>query len=145
VARLEGNSWVVQMATANTSFAGPDAADDPQWRVYVGKGTCSPTPGPTTVFDPAGADPLPCVAPAILSKSDTSPSGGGTVSFRWDAVAGATLYRVARRQGNSWVVQGTPTGTSWTGADAADDPQWRVYVGKGTCSPLPGATTVFDP
>jgi hypothetical protein len=38
--------------------------------------------------------PQACSAPVIVSKSDTSPSGGGTVSFSWDPVAGATSYRV---------------------------------------------------
>jgi hypothetical protein len=145
VARRQGSSWVVVATVSGTTYSGADAADDPQWRVYVGTGTCTPVPGPTTVFDPTGTPSQTCTAPVITEDNDTDNSGAGTVSFTWEAVPGATGYRVARHNGSSWTVVATVSGTTYTGADTASDPQWRVYVGAGTCVPVPGPTTVFDP
>jgi hypothetical protein len=65
--------------------------------------------------------------------------------MNWNPIVGATGYRVARREGGAWVVKATVTGTTYTGADAADDPQWRIYVGTGSCTPVPGPATAFDP
>ena len=143
VARLSGGTWSTVTTTSATSYSGPDGIDDPDWRVYVATGSCAPTPGPATVFDPDGAGS--CDAPSISSDSDTDSVGGGTVSFTWTPVAGANSYRISRRNGAIWMVVGTVTGTSYTGPDAADDPQWRVYIATGTCTPVPGPATAFDP
>jgi hypothetical protein len=143
VARRNGSSWSVVATTSGTTYTGTDTSSDPEWRVYVAGGSCTPAPGPATVFDPDGLPP--CAAPTIASDSDTSPSGAGTVTMNWSPVLGATSYRVARRTGSSWTVVATVTGTSYTGADAADDPQWRVYVAAGSCTPVPGPATAFDP
>jgi subtilase family serine protease len=87
-----------------------------------------------------------CSAPTITSHSDTSPNGGGTVTFAWSAVSGATRYTVQRQNSSgSWSTITTTSGTSYRGRDASSDPQWRVYVSSGTCSPLPGPATTFDP
>lgn len=67
------------------------------------------------------------------------------MTFSWSAVSGASAYRVARKNGSSWVVQATVAGTSFSGADASADPDWRVYVATETCVPTPGPATVFDP
>lgn len=144
VARRQGSTWVVVTTVSGTSFSGADAADDPQWRVYVGTGACTPTPGPATAFDPTGASQV-CTAPVLSDESDTDDSGAGTVSFSWNAIPGATGYRIARQQNGAWTVVATVFGTSYTGTDLDDDPQWRIYAGSGTCVPLPGPATVFDP
>jgi subtilisin family serine protease len=102
--------------------------------------TASPTPAPTPTPEPT------CAAPTITSHSDTKPTGGGTVSFTWAPVPGAITYRV-QRQGNngSWSTRKTSSATSFTGSDPSSDPFWRVFVYTGTCAPIPGPATVFDP
>ena len=88
-----------------------------------------------------------CAAPLILTHSDTKPSGGGTVSFSWSAVSGATNYSVERqRTDGTWSVRATISATSFTGSDASNDPNWRVYVhtSNGSCT-TPGTATVFNP
>jgi len=146
VARLEGGNWTMVSTVFGNSFTGPDGADDPDWRVYVGSGSCMPVPGPVTAFNPSGTPEQPsCTAPQILDSSDSSSSGAGLVSFRWAPVDGATGYRVARKQNGSWVVLDTVASTFYSGEDADDDPEWRVYVGTGTCEPVPGPVTILDP
>jgi hypothetical protein len=143
VARREGTAWVIKATVFGTSYSGVDAADDPQWRIYAVSGSCTPLPGPATAFDPAGIPD--CTPPAITSDSDTIANGAGVVTFSWSPVEGAMSYRIARREGTAWVIKGTVSGTSYSGADAADDPQWRVYVASGSCKPVPGPATAFDP
>jgi subtilisin family serine protease len=111
--------------------------------------TSTPTPTPTATATqtptdfPVGAA---CAAPVITSSSDTKPDRRGTVSFSWSAVPGAGTYRVQReRTDGSWATRQTSSETSYTGADAGDDPFWRVYIWSGTCAPLPGPAIVFDP
>jgi hypothetical protein len=67
------------------------------------------------------------------------------VSFSWNAVPGATRYTVQRALFGFWVTIAQPTTTSFSGSDASNDPSWRVMVSAGTCSPLPGPATTFDP
>ncbi|KKR92083.1 hypothetical protein A3A55_04005 [Candidatus Roizmanbacteria bacterium RIFCSPLOWO2_01_FULL_40_14] len=99
--------------------------------------TSTPTPSPT---------PISCAAPTIISHSDTNPTRGGTVSFAWNPVAGASNYRVQRQNNsNSWSTRTTTSSTSFTGGDVSNDPNWRVFVYSGSCSPIPGPATVFDP
>jgi subtilisin family serine protease len=86
-----------------------------------------------------------CVAPTILSHTDTNPSRGGTVSFTWSPVEGATQYRVQRQTSSGWSTRRTSSATSYTGSDSSSDPSWRVYVYQGSCTPIPGPATVFDP
>ena len=143
IARRNGTSWTVVATTSATSYTGADSTSDPQWRVYVASGSCSPVPGPATAFDPDGLPP--CTAPVIANDSDTSPSGAGTVTMSWNPVPGAASYRVARRDSDSWVVKATVSGTTYTGADGTDDPQWRIYVAAGSCTGVPGPATAFDP
>lgn len=113
----------------------------------------TPTPTPTTKLLPTST-PLPtptptaapsCTAPIITSHSDTSPTGGGTVSFTWNAVSGASYYRVQRQRGGTWFTRATTNSTNYTGFDASNDPNWQVYVYSGSCTPIPGPATVFDP
>ena len=144
VARREGALWVSRGAYSSTTYVGPDGADDPQWRIYVASGSCTPIPGPAAFVDPHGLPPA-CTAPVLKSDTDTNPTGGGTVTMTWDPVPGATGYRVARREGGVWVVKTNVATTSYSGADAADDPQWRIYVGAGSCTGIPGPATAFDP
>lgn len=110
------------------------------------------TPAPPTATPTATATPTPtppslaCAAPTITSQSDTNPTGGGTVSFTWNPVDGATGYRVQRqRNDGTWSTRQTSSATSFTGSDSSSDPLWRVYVSAGTCTPIPGPATVFDP
>ena len=101
--------------------------------------TATPTPTPT----PA---PISCTAPTIISHSDTNPTGGGTVSFTWGAIAGATSYRVQRQRiDGTWATRVTTSSTSFSGSDGSNDPNWRVFVYAGSCTPIPGPSTVFDP
>ena len=144
ITRRSGTSWVGLGTTANRSWSGTDPSDDPEYRVYVATGTCTPTPGPATTFDPSGFS-AQCAAPTIESTSDTNSSGGGTVTFSWGAVPGASTYRITRRSGTSWVGLGTTANRSWSGTDPADDPDYRVYLATGTCTPVPGPATTFDP
>ncbi len=114
----------------------------------------TPTPAPTATATPA-ATPTPaptpapapiCVAPTITSHSDTNPTGGGTVSFTWNQVPGATQYRVQRqRTGGTWETRRTSSATSFSGSDSSTDPFWRVLVSAGSCTPIPGPATTFDP
>jgi len=145
ITRRSGSSWVGLGTTANRSWSGTDPSDDPEYRVYVATGTCTPTPGPATTFDPTGSGGTSCSAPSITATSDTDPTGAGTVSFSWSPVPGASTYRITRRSGSGWVGLGTTANTSWSGLDPTDDPDYRVYVASGTCTPIPGPATTFDP
>jgi len=101
--------------------------------------TVTPTPTPSSL-------PNTCVAPTILTHSDTNPTRGGTVSFSWKAVAGATRYRVQRQNSRgTWSTRTTTSATKYTASDASSDPNWRIFVYAGTCTPIPGPVTVFDP
>jgi len=70
---------------------------------------------------------------------------GGTITISWQPDDGATTYRVLHRQGTSWVSRGAYSVTSYTGLDGADDPEWRIYVASGTCTPIPRPQTFVDP
>ena len=61
------------------------------------------------------------------------------------AAACARLFSSAGAASVDEFSRGTYTATSYTGADGADDPQWRVYVASGTCTPIPGPQTYVDP
>ena len=106
-------------------------------------GIATPTPTLTPTPTPP---PISCEAPTIISSSDTNPTRGGTISLTWNAVAGASAYRV-QRQTNSggWSTRTTTSSTSFIGGDSSSDPNWRVFVYSGTCSPLPGPSTAIDP
>lgn len=105
--------------------------------------TSTPTSTPTVTPSPT---PVPCLAPTIISYSDTNPTRGGTVSLSWNGVNGASTYRVQRQNNNGdWSTRTTTSSTSFTGGDASSDPNWRVFVYSGTCRPLPGPSTVLDP
>lgn len=111
--------------------------------------TSTPTPTPTSIPSPTptpSVTPGSCTAPIITSHSDTNPTGGGTVSFTWNAVTGAASYRVQRqRSDGTWSTRSTTSSTSFTGSDASNDPNWRVFVFSGSCTPIPGSATVFNP
>ncbi len=99
----------------------------------------------STVLNVTAAAPA-CTAPAIIAHSDTNPTGGGTVSFTWNRVAGASLYRVQRqRSDGTWATRTTTSLSSFTGSDSSFDPNWRVFVYSGSCVPIPGPATVFNP
>lgn len=88
-----------------------------------------------------------CTAPTILTHSDTNQSDGGSVTFTWGTVPGATQYRVQRqRTDGSWSTRQTSSSTSFSGQDTSADPNWRVFVrsSDGSCS-TPGASVVFNP
>ncbi len=103
----------------------------------------TPTPTPTLTPTPI---PVSCTAPIITSHSDTNPTGGGTVSFSWNGVSGATQYRIQRQRGDgTWSTRATTSSTSFTGSDASNDSIWRVFVFAGSCTPIPGPATVFNP
>jgi len=107
--------------------------------------TPTPSPSPTPTPTPTSA-PISCEAPTIISHSDTKPTSGGTVSFSWSPVAGASTYRVQRQNSTgSWSTRKTTSSTSFTGGDASNDPNWIVFVYSGSCTPLPGPATIFDP
>lgn len=106
--------------------------------------TLTPTPTPTLTPTPTPT-PISCAAPTIISHSDTNPNKGGTVSFSWSSVAGASKYRVQRQNGSSWSTRTTTSSTSFTGGDSSNDPNWRVFVYSGSCSPIPGPSVIFDP
>jgi hypothetical protein len=102
------------------------------------------TPAPTaTQVSTSGSSA--CPAPTITSASDTSPNGGGVVSFSWKRVSGATSYQISRQEDGKWVAQGTTSSTSYSHGDPWPDPKWRVRVIAGTCGALPGQATEFDP
>lgn len=109
--------------------------------VYSSVASSSPTATPTPT-----PNPISCTAPTIISHSDTNPTRGGTVSFSWNSVVGASNYRVQRQNSSgSWSTRTTTSSTSFTGGDSSNDPNWRVFVYSGSCSPIPGPATVFDP
>jgi len=115
--------------------------------VYSSVASSSPTPTPTPSPTPTPTPtPISCAAPTITSHSDTRPTGGGTVSFAWSPVVGASNYRVQRQNSSgSWSTRTTTSSTNFTGGDSSNDPNWRVFVYSGSCSPIPGPATVFDP
>ncbi|OGG29185.1 hypothetical protein A2971_00310 [Candidatus Gottesmanbacteria bacterium RIFCSPLOWO2_01_FULL_46_21] len=101
----------------------------------VASGTPSPSPVPQS-----------CTAPSITAHSDTNPTRGGTVSFAWNAVVGASQYRVQRQNRNgTWSTRTTTSATTYTGSDASNDPFWQVFVFSGSCTPIPGPATLFNP
>lgn len=105
--------------------------------------TPSPTPTPTPTPTPA---PISCTVPVIVSRSDTNNSGGGTVKFSWNPIPGASTFRVQRQNSNgSWSTRATTSATSFSGSDSSNDPNWRVFVYSGSCTPIPGPAVVFDP
>jgi thermitase len=154
-----GNQAVVdrifQTANANALAGSTFGRIDAQESVASGGPTPSPTPTPTSTPSPTPTPtptltPTPpaasCTAPVITSHSDTNPTGGGTVSFTWNPVAGASSYRIQRqRSDGSWQTRATKSSTSFTGSDTSTDPDWRVFVYSGSCTPIPGPATVFDP
>ena len=104
-----------------------------------------PSPSPTPTPSPSPAPPS-CTAPIIASHSDTNPTGGGTISFTWNVITGATNYRIQRqRTDGTWSTRSTTSGASFTGSDGSTDPNWRVFVYSGSCIPIPGPATVFNP
>jgi hypothetical protein len=106
----------------------------------------APTPTTAPSATPVGTSgPSACEAPTISKASDTSPRGGGVVSFSWNRVQGATSYQISRQEGGKWVVQGTTSSTSYSHGDPWVDPQWRVRVVAGTRGTLPGVAKDFDP
>lgn len=109
--------------------------------------TPTSTPTPTMTLTPTPTPPsLTCTTPVIISHSDTRPTAGGTVSFSWNAIPGALRYRIQRQNSNSsWSTRKTTTSRSYTGSDTSIDPDWRVFVYSGSCTPIPGPATVFDP
>jgi hypothetical protein len=124
--------------TASTTY-------DYRVRAY-GSGGDSAYSGPASATSLAPPPVPTCTAPVLLTKSDTNASRGGTVSFTWSPVQGATQYRVQRQSGSSnWSTRLTSSATSFTGSDASGDPSWRVFVYQGSCTPIPGPATVFDP
>ncbi len=111
--------------------------------VYSSVASGSPTPTPTLSPTPT---PISCAAPTIISHSDTNSVRGGTVSFAWNPVSGASNYRVQRQNKNgSWSTRTTTLSTTFTDGDASNDPNWRVFVYSGSCRPIPGPATIFDP
>ncbi len=116
--------------------------------------TSTPTPGgatPTSVPPTATSTPtatpaaLACTAP-VVSGTDTNPTGGGIVTLTWPPVAGATQYTVQRQKiDGTWSTRQTSSATSFTGSDHPTDPFWRLFVSAGSCTPIPGPATTFDP
>lgn len=146
-----GNSSIVNriFQTANaSSLAGSSFG---RIDVYSSVASGSSTPTPTIIPTPTSTpipspSPISCVAPTIINHSDTNLTRGGVVSFAWNSIAGALNYRVQRQNSNgSWSTRATSTSNSFTGGDALNDPNWRVFVYSGSCSPIPGPVTVFDP
>lgn len=105
---------------------------------------CAAAPSPSATPSPS---PSPsCSAPVILTHSDSNPTGGGTVSFTWNNIPQATRYKVQRQNpSGTWLTKQISSSTNFVGNDGSNDPNWRVFVSLGTCSPIPGPSTVFDP
>jgi len=116
----------------------PTATNTPT-RTPTSTPTATRTPTPTTAA-------VVCAAPVInLPTSDSSPAGG-TVSFSWSPVPGATRYKVERqRTDGTWQNRQTSSATSYASSDGSTDPYWRVYVSSGSCTPSPGLSIPFDP
>lgn len=148
-----GNSSVVSriLQTANASILAGSTFGRTDLYNSVSGGSLIPTPTPTPTPIPTPTPsptpiPISCIAPVISAHSDTNNNRGGTVSFSWNPVVGASTYRVQRQiSGSSWSTRATSSSTSFTGGDATNDPNWRVYVYSGSCTPIPGPATVFDP
>jgi thermitase len=108
----------------------------------------SPTPSPTLIpsITPT-PNPGTCQAPAIINSSDSNPNGAGVVTFSWNPVSGASTYRIQRESTvpGFWFTQTTTGSTSFTGNDLFNDPPWKVFIQSGTCTPVPGPATTFDP
>ncbi len=88
-----------------------------------------------------------CAAPTITSHTDSSPSGGGNVSFNWTTVPGATSYRIEPQSGFfTYSTVTTTSATSFSGVDGTNpvDPTWRISVSAGSCT-VTGASTSFNP
>lgn len=119
--------------------------------VYNSVASSSPTPTPTPTPNPTptptpSSTPISCSAPTITSHSDTNPNKGGIVSFSWNPVTGASNYRVQRQNsGGSWSTRTTTSSINFNGGDSSNDPNWRVFVYSGSCKPIPGPATIFDP
>jgi thermitase len=142
------NSGVVNriFQTANTSFLAGSTFGRIDALQSVTSGTITPTPAPPTPTPTPTPALTGCLAPVITSHIDTSPTRGGTVTFSWAAQARATTYRIQRQNsGGSWSTRATVSTTSYTGSDGLNDPNWRISVQSGSCTPLPGPATTFDP
>ena len=109
----------------------------------VGDSAPSNTANATT--PPTPPTPTACTAPVITNATDTNPSRGGTVTLAWSPVTGATQYTVQREAKNGWSTRQASGATSFTGADASNDPSWRVFVSAGTCTGLPGPASHARP
>lgn len=125
--------------TPSTGFTGLDS-----FTYTANDGSANSNVATVTVNVTAAVSP--CAAPTITAHSDTRPTAGGTVSFSWSPVSGATEYTVQRDRNGSWQTRQVSSATSFSGADGPNDPNWRVFVSKsnGTCL-VPGPATVFDP
>jgi methionine-rich copper-binding protein CopC len=122
-----GTSYTVTLSTAMTDVAGNTLTAPGTWTFTTASGATA------------------CTAPTITSHTDTNASGSGTVSFAWNAVPGASTYRIERQSFSSWTTVTTTSSTSYSGSDSFMDPNWRVSVASGTCTPVPGPATTFDP
>jgi len=126
--------------TPSSAFTGTDT-----FTYTASDGTASSNVATVTVTVTVTATTLTCTAPIIVSSSDSNASRGGTVSFAWNPIDGASEYTVQRQKGKGWTTQQVSSATSFTGADALSDPQWRVFISAGTCTPVPGPAFTFDP
>ena len=138
-------SWTTVSRTANQrSYTVTEATGNVEGRV---RATNAQGSGPYSATDTGSGD--------LPRGSGLSGTGSGTsVAWSWDAVSGATQYRLRTRQGNgSWstvVVSGTSRTTSGHTAGTAVDAQVRAetaevegaYSGTATAAIVPAAPSV---
>jgi hypothetical protein len=88
----------------------------------------------------------PCIAPTILTSSDSNPSGAGSVAFSWSPMQNAVSYTIQREFIlGGWKTVAITRAVDYKGEDAPNDPRWRVFVSEGICGPVPGPAVTFDP
>jgi thermitase len=108
-----------------------------------GAGNVSPCSSTSVTY----AEVTPAVAcnATVTGSTDTSPSGGGTVTITWTNGGSPTQVRVQRQSfGGSWSTRATLSGsaTTFSGSDGNNDPLWRLVP---RCGGIDYPGTAFDP
>jgi len=149
-----GASWLAitsgasgtNAGTINVSYAANTSTSSRTGSIRVTATGATGSPTTVTVVQ-AGADPT-LAPPTLISPAHGAQVAGTTVSFQWNAVAGASQYRIQISASPAFAAYGQATGTqtsaSWS--DAPNDGStwyWRVRAEAGAVHSAWSATRNF--
>ena len=116
------------------------------WSVYPGNAAGTGTPSETRSFI-NGAVSVPPSAPTLVSPTAGSAQAGTSVTFRWNAVTGATSYDLYLRDSSGTIFdRWLGNVTSYTVMGLPNDGRviyWSVYPGNAAGTGTPSETRSF--